>query len=229
MNDQTPTEPMPTPAAMVAARPPLAFVPVDQAAVDEAVRFLNQALNESGLRLATVVSDYIVQKFFATDPGQLTQRGRHKPLSYAALCEREDLEMGAATLQRLVRIGLQIKAMPPELGSALTPGQHRALLVVAEPTHKVELAKAALAEHWTAERLEEVIAQEKPAGGKRPGRAAVPEVVKAIAALEKAVEALGSVDVLSQKLVDLGEAEGAAARARIAAIVKQVEALSSGW
>ena len=188
---------MPTPSAMVVAHAATALAPTDQLLLDGAVAYLNGAMRESGVKLATTVSDYVVLAFFGGDATKLSQRGRAKASGYAALCEREDLEMGAATLQRLVRIGLQVKALPPELGTALTPGQHRALLVVAEPEHKVELAKAALAEHWTAERLEEVIAAEKVEGAKRGGRPAVPAVIKAISALRKAVAAFGPEDAIA--------------------------------
>ena len=166
----------------------------EQATLDNAVAYLNQAMCESGVRLAIVVSDYVISTFFGGDPAKLSSRNSHKGASYAALCKREDLEMGRTTLQRLVRIGLQVKAMPPELGSALTPGQHRALLVVPEQEHKVELAKKALAERWTAEQLEDVVAQEARQGAKRHEKAAVPEIVRKVAAVKKAVEALGTVE-----------------------------------
>lgn len=184
MADETPTEPVPVPShldlAVAEATHPLAAA--DQAVLDNAVAYLNQAMCESGVRLAVVVSDYVVATFFGGDPAKLSVRSSHKGASYYALCQRDDLEMGRATLQRLVRIGLQVKQLPPELGSALTPGQHRALLVVEEPAQKVELAKKALAEHWTAEQLEDVVAKAKPVPMKKRGRAAKPEIVKQVLA-----------------------------------------------
>ena len=149
MADETPTEPMPVPTLTDLAVTDVtkALAPQEQAKLDSAVAYLNQVTSETGLRLAMAVSDYVISTFFGGDPAKLSSRNSHKGASYSALCQRDDLEMGRTTLQRLVRIGLQVKAMPPELGSALTPGQHRALLVVAKPEQKVELAKQALAEH----------------------------------------------------------------------------------
>ena len=218
MTDETPTEPILVPT--LGAIPPAAteLVQVDALKVESAITFLNQAMRESGLQLAQTVSEYVVQTFFDGDAAKLSLHGRAKANSYAALCDREDLEMGAATLKRLVRIGLQIKAMPPALAQALTPGQHRALLVVSEPEHKVELAKAAVAERWTAERLEEVIAARKPVDGTRRGRVPVPELVKDVQATAKKAGAWATNGTFDAEFRGLSDED----RATVLSAVRQI-------
>lgn len=230
MSNGSSTEPVPerTLTAIVVAEGAPALAPEQKAMLDAAVDYLNQVTNEQGLQLAISVSDYVVRTFFGGDLAKLSSRNAHKGASYAALCKRKDLAMGPSTLQRLVRIGLQVKAMPPELGQALTPGHHRALLVVPDPGQKVELAQKTLAEHWTADQLEEVVAKEKPVGGNRPGRKALPEVAKKVAALKRAVEALGSVEEFASSLAELGDAERGALMADLAATSVFIQQLSQG-
>lgn len=79
---------------------PALSTPADQTTVDSAVAFLNQAMQESGFNLATVVSDYVVLTFFDGDPAKLGSHDRHRAHTYRALCKHPQLEMGAAAGRR---------------------------------------------------------------------------------------------------------------------------------
>lgn len=212
MPEATLVEPMQAAPPLVAAGAANALAAAGQAKIDGAVAFLNNALRDSGVQLAVTVSDYVVQTFFGGDPKHLSSHDRTRAVTYGALCARKDLEMGAATLRRLVRIGLQVKELPAELAHELTPGQHRALLVVDSLEHKLELARATVAGQWTAEKLEEVISVErrKPEGEVKAGRPSKARLVKAAAAVTKAALALGAAEAFAVELAALSEADRAA-------------------
>jgi hypothetical protein len=76
---------------------------VDSALLDGAVRFLQRAVHTSGLQLATQVSAYVIETFFAGDAAAMSSKDPHKTASFAALCAHPDLPMGPATLYGLVR------------------------------------------------------------------------------------------------------------------------------
>lgn len=199
----------------------------DHAQVDAAVAFLNTALCESGVRLATTVSDFVIAQFFGGDVSQLDSRDSTKSASYNALAERPDLQMGASTLRRLVRVGLQVRQMPQELAAALTQGQHRALLVVEDTAHKVELATTAVAEHWTAEKLSEVIALEHQKERPKAGRPPKPPIVKVVASIGRAISSAGSARDCGVAISALSATDRAALLVEISASINQLRAILS--
>jgi hypothetical protein len=101
-------------------------------------------MHKSGLQLAMEVSDFVAATFLGRDPAQLHSKDPHKLASFRALCQHPALQMGAATLNRLVRIGHQVRRLPPELAESLSPGHHRALLAVDNAQHKQHLARHAV-------------------------------------------------------------------------------------
>jgi len=164
---------------------------VDAVKVDRAVGFLNSAMRESGIQLAVRVSDYVVSEFFGGDVVQLDSRDRTKAVSYNALCRHPDLQIGEATLRRLARVGIQVRQLPDEVAGRLSQRHHRALLTVDDPRRKEELARAAVVEDWSPDKLAGVIAVDHQTAKPRTGRPAAPHVVKAISAVTRAVEGLG--------------------------------------
>jgi hypothetical protein len=168
---------------------PLAPAPfaVNPALLDGAVAFINRAARTSGLDLARAVSEYVVATFFGGDFSAVSSKDPHKSESFAALCAREDLQMGAATLHRLVRIGQQARHLPAELAESLSLSHHRLLLTVNDLQHKQKLARLAVRQAWTVEQLQSCIAAEKPAAPIPLGRPAKPAPLKWLGAVNKAV------------------------------------------
>ena len=171
---------------VAAAVDPSAIVqlaPQELALIDAAVVFLNGVVRDSGLQLAVAVSAYVVNALFGGDTSALASPDRTKQHTYRTLCDHPELQMGANTLRRLVRIGLQVHQLPPDLAALLTPAQHRALLVERDIARKGELARQALANHWGGKELAVAIAAAKPQARVRRGRPAVPELVKHVNAM----------------------------------------------
>ena len=163
----------------------------DQAKVDAAVRWLNQQVLASGLELAAEVKRYVLETFFDGDYERFADPSRGKPLSFSALCRREDLELGEATLHRLVRIARQVEELPGEIGRRLSISQHRMLLPVTDPALKVELAEKAVVEGLTVEELGEAVREAQPTN--KSGRPPLPVIVKQQRQIQRVLGRLGEV------------------------------------
>lgn len=159
---------------------------IDQTLIDGAVDFINRNAHASGLQLAKTISDFIVDSFFGGDFSGISSKDPHKTASFAALCEREDLQMPAATLNRLVRIGHQARHLPQDLAENLSLTHHRALLAAEPAAHKQHLARLAVKHAWTVEQLKAKIAAEKPAKPQPLGRPLKPAPLKWLNAVQKA-------------------------------------------
>lgn len=160
---------------------------VDPALLDGAVAFINRAAHASGLQLASIVSVYVVDTFCQGDFSAVGSKDPHKSAPFAALCAREDLQMGAATLLRLVRIGHQARHLPADLAESLTLSHHRELLTVADVQHKQHLARLAVQHDWTVQQLQARIADERPAQPRPLGRPVKPAALKWLGAVQKAM------------------------------------------
>lgn len=198
---------------------------VDPALLDGAVLWLNRAVQSSGIELAVQVSEYVIDTFFAGDFALLTSHDPNKSASYRALCQREDLHMGAATLHRLVRIGQQVRHLPADVAQALTLRHHRALLTVANQQHRQHLARQALRHEWTSDRLASVIRAEKPLNGKPRGRPAQPAVVKWLAAVRRSSGENQDPREFAVAVGGLTAGEQADLRADLLALQRQIQAL----
>lgn len=151
--------------------------------LDGAVDFINRAARTSGLHLAVTVSEYVIDTFFGGDFAAISSKDPHKTASFTALCAREDLQMGPATLNRLVRIGQQARHLPSDLAESLSLSHHRLLLSVKALQHKQHLAHEAAKHSWTVEQLQAQIAAEKPVVPNplgRPHKAAALKWLKAV-------------------------------------------------
>ncbi len=158
---------------------------IDSDLVHGAIQFLNRTLYRSGVKVAVEVSEYVIATFLGGDSSLLASKDPFKTGSLRALAEHPDLQMGAATLNRLVRIGLQVRHLPADLAEELSPSHHRALLTVKNAAHKQHLAREAVQNHWTAQQLEATIAAEKPQDEPHQGRPPQSPVVKWVNALQK--------------------------------------------
>lgn len=158
---------------------------VDQNLIDGAVDFINRTARSASLQMATAISEYIVDSFFGGDFNAISSKDPHKTASFAALCARQDLQIPATTLNRLVRIGHQVRQMPQDLAEKLSMTQHRALLSVVETPHKQKLARQTIKHAWTVEQLKQNIAAEKPPKSHPLGRPAKATALKWMTALQK--------------------------------------------
>lgn len=217
------TEPMPllsdpTPLPAAALEPS-----IDAALVDDAVAFINRAALVSGLQLASTVSSYVVDTFFAGDFAAVSSKDPHKTASFAALCQRDDLNMGEATLLRLVRIGHQARHLPADLAENLTLSHHRVLLAVPDGQHKQHLARMAVQHGWTVEQLQALILGEKPALPHPLGRPPKPVPLKWLGAVQKAVGQASDAQWTAE-VERLAPAHRAQLRAELLALQGQIQA-----
>jgi len=198
---------------------------VDATLLDGAVLWLNRATQANGIQLAISVSQYILDTFFGGDFRALSSKDPHKTASFRALCEREDLELGASTLHRLVRIGHQARHLPADLAESLSIGHHRALLAVESAPHKQHLARLAVERGWTAEKLEATIAAEHPQPEHRPGRPKKAPVLKWLTAVRREVKAQADIPAFAWAFQQMQASEQASAKAGLHALRQDLEAL----
>ena len=197
----------------------------DAALIDDAVLWLNDSVNRSGLELAAEVRAYILDHFFEGSFGAFADPHRQKPQSFIALTRREDLQLSHASLYALVRVGQQLEELTPSVAHALTVRHHRALLPLSDAKSKASLAKKAVTKRWTAAQLEDAVRAQLPAT--RHGRTPLPPVVKEFRALRRTItsgaaplDAFGDLsDDQRQELQDALEA----LEARLAAVRAALE------
>jgi hypothetical protein len=198
---------------------------VDLDLLDGAVLFLNRAIHASGLQLAMTVSAYVTETFFGGDVAALSSKDSQKTASFRALCERDDLQMGASTLHRLVRIGQQARHLPADLSESLSLGHHRALLTVDDPRHKQHLARLAVQKGWTADKLRTTIAAEQPLPAHRPGRPKKAELLKWLGAVRREVTVQQDVGIFVAQFAELQADQQLAARAEMQAMRQRLDDL----
>jgi hypothetical protein len=197
----------------------------DIALLDGAVLWLNRAIQASGIQLAIRVSDYVLDTFFAGDMTSLSSKDPLKTASFRALCEREDLQMGASTLHRLVRIGQQARHLPADISERLSLGHHRALLSVDNAAHKQHMAREAVRHAWTAEKLAATLAAEHPQPPNRPGRPKKPELLKWLGTVPREVAVRQDARKFAKDFAALPTAEQASAKAELRALRQRLDEL----
>jgi hypothetical protein len=144
----------------------------------------------SGGLLSTVVAlgDYLIEKFYGGSLDEACSRRPHKPAALARLMERaSELPVSVHALKQSVRIASQHRALPRALADGLSKSQHEALLPVADPTRKMELAGEAVAQHLSSREIaQRANALRTRRGGGRPPS---PPVVRRVGALVRLLDA----------------------------------------
>jgi len=191
---------------------------IDKNLIDGAVQFLNRATHASAVQLAVTVSEYITDTFFGGDAKLLSSKDPDKTASFRALCDHPQLQMSAATLNRLVRVGLQARQLPADLAENLTQRQHRALLVVQNPQHKQHLARLTVQHGWSAAQLSAEIAAEHPPQKPPVGRKHKAELLKWIGAVRHTTGAARDPAVFAQDFAKLTEMDKAKFKTELAAL-----------
>ena len=191
---------------------------IDQNLIDGAVQFLNRATHASATQLAVTVSEYVIDTFFAGDAALLSSKDPDKTASFRALCAHPQLQMSAATLFRLVRVGQQARLLPSDLSENLTQAQHRALLAVPDPRHKQHLARQAVQHHWTAEQLTNKIAAERPPEKAPQGRPHKAELLKWLGAVRHTTGDPRDPAVFAQDFAKMSEGDRAKFKADLTAL-----------
>jgi len=198
---------------------------IDPNLLNGAVDFINRAIHASGTQLAAILSEYVIDTFFGGEVSLLSSKDPTKTASFRALCEHPGLQMGASTLHRLVKIGVQVSHLPADISENLTMTHHRALLTVQEPGKKASLARKAVKHHWTAQKLQEVIAAEFPQPADTRGRPTKPEVLKWLGALRTAAGDKRNPAAFAADFAKLTEVDQAATLLTMAELRSELDAL----
>ena len=84
----------------------------------------------------------MLAKFFGGDL-DYAQKSHSKHLSFAALADHSELNVGKSTLWYAVAMLGQLRQLPKDIAGALPFSHHKLLLTVKDPEQKLELAKEA--------------------------------------------------------------------------------------
>jgi hypothetical protein len=132
----------------------------------------------------------VLAKFFGGDL-DYAQKSHTKHLSFAALADHSELNVGKSTLWYAVAMLGQLRQLPKDIAGALPFSHHKLLLTVKDPEQKLELAKEAVATGLSKRKLEDRVRGvrgERWTGAGKPGRQALPPWAKGIGTIKKAVE-----------------------------------------
>lgn len=174
---------------------------VDSRLVAGVVRRINAIQRDRGLELARQVGSAILHAFFRNQ-SDLYRSLNSEHMSFRSLAERNDLELGFATLYRYTAVEVQIRHMPVELAGALSVTHHVCLLSVRDPLEKHRFASAAVERGLTSRQLAELIRSERTATP-RTGRPPLPRVLKATRGLSRTLAQLS--DLHDRDLACLGD------------------------
>ena len=171
--------------------------------VDQAVRFINEKTILSGVELANTVGNYILETFFEGDYARFSDPSRCKSVSFRSLLARDDLILGNATLYAFVRISHQLKSLPDDVASQLTLSHHRSLLPLRQPALKRDLARQALEEQWSSQKLSDEVRKLLPKS--RSGRKPLPSFAKGVNKVAKVLETALEDTVTPHDVAKLGK------------------------
>jgi len=163
---------------------------VNQDLIDEAVIKINRWTTNLGLELTLRIGDYLLDKFFGGDPGNLGRVARGH-VSFRALADREDLDASYATLWYSTQIARQYDQLPAVEADRLSIAHHKLLLPVKDEALKSRLARQAVEENLSKRQFAEVVRAElgTRSGQTRGGRPPLPGVMKALRAFQRALPA----------------------------------------
>lgn len=170
---------------------------VDVALVSQVVGDLNQIYRAKGLETARAVGELLLGTFFGGDPAHFHERGKDHA-SFRQLAERDDLHFSHAFLWNACAVVEQLRLLPDDVAGALPLSHHKLLLTVKDPDAKAKLAREAVDRGLSKRDLEAEVVALRPevAPESKPGRKALPAVVKGLTRLKAAVALAGSEDVV---------------------------------
>jgi hypothetical protein len=145
--------------------------PAPSVNLDAAVAEINRIYITGGLRTMVAVGRYILDTFFDGDVEAFRSRTQGWS-SFKQLYGRADLAMSYTLLGISVNVMLQVEQLPSELARLLNTTQHRALLPVKDLQLKTELARTAVDEGLSSQKLQrrvwEALGPDSPRLGKQP-------------------------------------------------------------
>jgi hypothetical protein len=204
---------------------PKSAAAVDEKLVRQAVLDINAIHSAKGLETARAMGEYVLSKFFGGDL-DYAQKSHTKHLSFAALADHSELNVGKSTLWYAVAMLGQLRQLPKDIAGALPFSHHKLLLSVKDPEQKLELAKEAVATGISKRKLEDRVRGvrgERWTGAGKPGRQALPPWAKGIGTIKKAVESAMARGVTIGEVVVQGPEKVEDRLAEIAAAIELLE------
>jgi len=155
-----------------------------QDSVARAVEEINRIYAAKTLETYLSLGRFVLKVFYegSFERFHSKERGRR---TVRALAGREDLMVSPATLWKAVAVLEQHGRLPGDVRDSLSATHHAALLVVKDEETKVELARTAVGEGLNTRDLADEVRRTVGEGRGRPGRPAVPGVVRALGQLRK--------------------------------------------
>ncbi len=100
---------------------------------------------------------YVLDTFFDGDV-EAFERGHRSHPAFSRIADHPRLLVGAQRLYRATRVAAQVAQLPHEVARSLSYSHHLALLGVRDPELKLVLARQAVEERYTRDRLAQVAA-----------------------------------------------------------------------
>jgi hypothetical protein len=163
------------------------LVVVDRTLVDEAAAWITARVSATLKLGAREVGEYILDRFFRSDPTLAKSKNPHKNASFRLLAEKcgtPELPISKTWLNNAVGVALMTRQLPATATAfkELPPSYQETLLPLRDPTKVEKLAKLALSRELSFRELRQTVAEErsKLPKGKSRGRPASPIVIKVL-------------------------------------------------
>jgi hypothetical protein len=170
----------------------LAWVAESRSLVDElapVVRRLSQLHASNDLEAALETGSVLLDHLYGGRAEEvLYDSPAEGSVSLRQLSQHPQVRISASYLSRALHIAAQHRLLPPSIRSALGLTQLRELLVIRDPVAKIELARRAVANGWSAAELQREIRELRPVKARRRS----PGLPQAIADVQKVADRVTS-------------------------------------
>ncbi len=162
---------------------------LDHQLVERAVAELERIHVQKGLETLVAIGRCLLAHFFDGDISAYRSKCR-RHISFRKLSEHPRLPFSHSRLRLAMAVLEQLGQLPQDVGWSLSVSHHRALLPIQDVATKLELAIQSVGLGWSCVRLSREVAKRAapPPAGARGGRPPLPDVVKRLRKLSKALD-----------------------------------------
>lgn len=191
----------------------------DRDSVEWAVAEINRIYATKTLETYLALGRFVLEVFYegSFESFHSKERGGQ---TVRALAGREDLMVSPSLLWKAVAVMEQHARLPGDVRDSLSATHHTALLAVKDEGTKVELARTAVGEGLSTRDLANEVRRTMGEDRSRPGRPAVPGVVRALGQLRKGAVALDR--EVAEGFGDLEREEQVAALEELAGVMMEL-------
>ena len=204
-----------TPPSQMLVVLPASEEKIDEKLVAAAVVWIRAKVEATVHKGAVEIGEYVLDKFFEGDAGNVSSRSPYKSASFRKLaetCETSELPISRTALQNAVGLAVMRRLIPGKTAAFahLAPTHQTVLLPLRDPAKVEWFANRATSKHMSVRVLKELVAAEVAKGAldkSSPGRRRRPAILKVLDGSSKLFELAGPKKTFSAAQVEELSAE----------------------